>query len=84
MMDFMLSTLNNKLTMRMKCICGKEYKNLRGLRIYQARMRYLEKESQSQFTGPQPAGIVQPGFTKNYKTANKMASSKQHEGMVKI
>ena len=46
--DSMLSTQNDEWTMRKKCIFCKECKNLRSLRIHQARIRCLEKKSQTQ------------------------------------
>ncbi|XP_057679566.1 uncharacterized protein LOC130908003 [Corythoichthys intestinalis] len=38
----------------MACICGKLCKNQRGLKIHQARMKCLERESEVQRTGPRP------------------------------
>ena len=65
-MGFMLSTQNVEQTMRTKCICGKKCKNLRGLRIHQARMRCLEKESVTlhRTTTWWDTGGARPCFTK--------------------
>lgn len=37
-----------------RCICGKLYKTVRGLKVYQARMKCKEKEKEVQGTGLEP------------------------------
>ena len=53
--DQTVTTLANvQRTLNAKCICGKECKNIRGLKIHQARMKCLIGEGQLQRTGVQP------------------------------
>ena len=52
--DPTLTTPATETTTRVTCICGKLCKNQRGLKIHQARMKCLERESEVQRTGPGP------------------------------
>lgn len=46
--------------MTTRCICGKIYKNVHGLKIHQARMKCVEKEKEVQHTGPEPGETQEP------------------------
>lgn len=52
--DSRLVTHANDRTSNPHCICGKVCKNPCGLKIHKAQMKYLERESQVQCTGPRP------------------------------
>ncbi len=58
--DQRLTTHTNAQTTNVTCFCGKLFKNHRGLKIHQARMKCLERESEVQRTSPEP-GETQEG-----------------------
>lgn len=49
-----MTQANGPTTTITRCICGKVCKNPRGLKIHQARMKCVDKETQVQRTGPVP------------------------------